>query len=126
MKIVNLAPNLRMIDLIDSKQAYACFYSDDRINEINKSEIAKKNAAEYDKKFQMISVNEAKERMETENFVIRLKMPKTGEEIIKDEVKGKLKFDLNKKVLLFFSHKLTLKKPNYLQRYLHIKQFYFY
>ncbi len=82
-----------MLDLIDSKQAYACFYSDDRINEINKSEIAKKNAAEYDKKFQMISVNEAKERMETENFVIRLKMPKTGEVIIKDEVKGKLKFD---------------------------------
>ncbi len=82
-----------MFDLIDSKDAYVCFYSDDRIEEINKSEIAKKNAAEYDKKFQMISAKEAKERMENENSVVRLKMPISGEMVINDEVKGKLKFD---------------------------------
>ena len=41
--------------------------------EINKSQIAK-NVDMI--KFQMISINEAKERMETENFVIRLKCQK--------------------------------------------------
>ena len=40
-----------MLDLIDSKQAYACFYSDDRINEINKSQIAKKTLLNMIKSF---------------------------------------------------------------------------
>ena len=84
-----------MFNLIDSKSAYACFYSKDRVEEINNSEIAKKNSAEFDKKFQMISVSEAKERMKSENYVIRLKMPKNKEVVINDEVKGRLKFDYN-------------------------------
>ena len=82
-----------MLNLIDSKDAYACFYSKERVEEINKSEIAKKSAADFDKTFQMISIDEAKDRMKNENYVIRLKMPQSGEMVINDEVKGKLKFD---------------------------------
>ena len=82
-----------MMKLIESKNAYVCFYSKDRVAELKKSEIAKKSAAEFDKKFQMLSVNEAKERMKNEDYVVRLKMPSDGEVVINDEVKGKLKFD---------------------------------
>ena len=81
------------IDLIESRQAYACFYSQERSQEIATSEIAKKSAAEFDKKFQTISPDEAKIRMQNETYVVRLKMPENGDMIIEDKVKGKLKFD---------------------------------
>ena len=74
--------------LIESKNAYVCFYSKDRVAELKKSEIARKSAAEFDKKFQMLSVNEAKERMKNEDYVVRLKMPSDGEVVINDEVNG--------------------------------------
>ena len=81
--------------LIESKDAYACFYSEDRINKMNNSEVEKKSAAEFDKKFQLIPVDEVKDKMKNENYVIRLKMPEDKNMIINDVVKGKLKFDCN-------------------------------
>ena len=74
------------IDLIESRQAYVCFYSQERSQEIATSEIAKKSAAEFDKKFQTISPDEAKIRMQNESYVVRLKMPENGDMIIEDKV----------------------------------------
>ena len=82
-----------VIKLIEKKHAYVCFYSEDRLKEIEKSETAKKSAAEYDKRYKNLDIKESLSRMEHENCVIRLLMPEQGELIINDLIKGNLKFD---------------------------------
>jgi len=82
-----------MLELIEAKHAYVCFYSNERIEKMEKSEVAKKSAADYDKRFKDIEPEEALERMKKENCVVRLKMPKEGQLITNDIIRGKLKFD---------------------------------
>ena len=82
-----------MLELIESNHAYVCVYSNERIEKMKESEIAKKSAADYDKRFKDIEPEEALERMKKENCVVRLKMPKEGQLITNDIIRGKLKFD---------------------------------
>ena len=82
-----------VLELIHQGDAYICFYSNERMEQINASSIAKQSAAEYDKRFKGADVEQALKRMSDENCVIRLAMPNQGELIAEDLIKGKLKFD---------------------------------
>ena len=81
--------------LIDKKLAYPCFYSDARLNEIEENNIASNILTEQDKKYRDLELSESVERMQNENYVVRLKTPKKGEIGYTDAVRGKLKFDLS-------------------------------
>ena len=81
--------------LIDKKLAYPCFYSDARLNEIEENNIASNILTEQDKKYRDLELSESVERMQSENYVVRLKTPKKGEIGYTDAVRGKLKFDLS-------------------------------
>tara|TARA_B100000427_G_scaffold160670_1_gene133629 strand:- start:367 stop:1698 length:1332 start_codon:yes stop_codon:yes gene_type:complete len=82
-----------MLELIESNHAYVCFYPIERVEKMKNSEVAKKSAADYDKRFRNIAPKEAIERMENENCVVRLKMPEEGELLTDDMIRGRLKFD---------------------------------
>ena len=81
--------------LIDKKLAYPCFYSNARLNEIEENNIASNILTEQDKKYRDLELSESVERMQNENYVVRLKTPKKGEIGYTDSVRGKLKFDLS-------------------------------
>ena len=81
--------------LIDKKLAYPCFYSNARLNEIEENNIASNILTEQDKKYRDLELSESVERMQSENYVVRLKTPKKGEIGYTDAVRGKLKFDLS-------------------------------
>ena len=81
--------------LIDKKLAYPCFYSNARLNEIEENNIASNILTEQDKKYRDLELSEFVERMQSENYVVRLKTPKKGEIGYTDAVRGKLKFDLS-------------------------------
>jgi len=81
--------------LIDKKLAYPCFYSNARLNEIEENNIASNILTEQDKKYRDLELSESVERMQNENYVVRLKTPKKGEIGYTDAVRGKLKFDLS-------------------------------
>ena len=82
-----------MLELVESNHAYVCFYPSERVEKMKSSEVAKKSAADYDKRFRDIAPKEAIERMENENCVVRLKMPEEGELLTDDMIRGRLKFD---------------------------------
>jgi len=59
-----------MLTLLKSKKVYACFYSDDRMQEIEKSKEAKQSAAEYDKRYKNLNFEDATSRMKNENILL--------------------------------------------------------
>ena len=81
--------------LIDKKLAYPCFYSNARLKEIEENNIASNILTEQDKKYRDLELSESVERMQNENYVVRMKTPKKGEIDYRDDVRGKLKFDLS-------------------------------
>ena len=82
-----------ILELIRSGHAYVCFYSNERLEELEKSAIAKQSASEFDKKFKRMNPEDAIAQMETENSVVRLAMPEDGKLVVNDLIKGTLKFD---------------------------------
>ena len=87
--------NKNVIKLINSGHAYVCFYSNERIEKMEQSETAKQSAAEYDKRYKNTIPNEAIERMNNENCVVRLAMPEQGQLLIDDIIRGRLRFEYN-------------------------------
>ncbi len=81
--------------LILEKKAYPCFYSQERLEALADGKLSSQDATIEDSVFKNFNPDEALSRMQTENFVIRLIMPKNQQLIHKDIVKGEVKFDLN-------------------------------
>jgi len=79
--------------LIDSGRAYRCFCTRDRLDEMRKAQMERKQATMYDRKCADLPESEVKAKMDAgEPFVIRQKMPY---ELIKfkDLVRGNVQFD---------------------------------
>lgn len=79
--------------LIDSGHAYKCFCTRDRLDEMRKVQMERKQATMYDRKCADLPESEVKAKIEAgESFVIRQKMPY---ELIKfkDLVRGNVQFD---------------------------------
>ena len=90
--------------LLDSGQAYRCFCSTERLQKMRASQQAQKLPPRYDRKCRDLDEKEIKERLKNnEKFVIRQKMPLTGEVVVHDELRGDIKFkaeDLEDHILI--------------------------
>lgn len=90
--------------LLEQKKAYKCFATEEELEQMR--EIAKKTGARlgYDRRYRNLSEQEIKQREEEgQSYVIRLKVPLTGECSFEDKVKGKISFpyaDVDDQVLL--------------------------
>ena len=81
--------------LIKTKHAYPCFYSEERLNNLASGKLTTEEAALEDAIFKDFDLNTVWDQMNTEQFVVRFKMPKNEELIHHDLVKGQVKFDFN-------------------------------
>jgi len=79
--------------LIVQGDAYYCFCTKERLDEVRKIQELNKQPTGYDGNCLNINLDDAKKRIESgEKFVVRLKMPKTGETIFTDLIRGEVKF----------------------------------
>ncbi len=80
--------------LIDSGNAYPCFCSQERLDQVRKEQQARGETAGYDRKCRALDKSEALKRMESEPYVIRLAVPLEGEIKHYDLVWGEVDFPL--------------------------------
>lgn len=90
--------------LLKNGGAYRCFCSADRLTSMREEQATAKLAPRYDQHCRDIDQPESDKRAAAgETFVIRQKMPLTGEVIVYDELRGEIKFkaaDLEDHVLI--------------------------
>ncbi|MCK5779680.1 MAG: glutamate--tRNA ligase [Psychrilyobacter sp.] len=83
-------------ELVEKGEAYYCFCTRDRLDKLRERQKAMKKAPGYDGHCRSLSSEEIKAKLEAgEDYVIRLKMPYDGETIIKDVLRGEVKFANN-------------------------------
>lgn len=115
-------------ELIEKKKAYKCFCTHDDLEEMR--QLASKTGGKqgYDRRCRNLSPAEIHEK-EAKGipFVIRLKMPLTGECIYEDEIKGRISFpwaDVDDQVLLksdeFPTYHLANVVDDYLMKISHV------
>lgn len=83
--------------LVDNGTAYHCFCTKERLDNLRERQVAMKKAPGYDGHCRSLSKEEVEERLaKGEESVVRLKMPYEGETIIKDVLRGEVRFENNK------------------------------
>jgi len=91
-------------ELLDQGLAYHCFCSAERLETMRNEQAAQKLSPRYDRHCRNLSKTEVEQRIAAgEKYVIRQKMPLTGEVVVFDELRGKIKFqasDLEDHVLI--------------------------
>jgi len=91
-------------ELLDRGLAYHCFCSAERLESMRNEQAANKLAPRYDRHCRDLSQEEVAKRIaQGEKYVIRQKMPLTGEVTVYDELRGEIKFqaaDLEDHVLI--------------------------
>ena len=78
--------------LIQSGDAYPCFCSTERLEEMRNEQTSRGEDAKYDGHCRQISHDEAQARMEKEEYVIRMKVPANEEIVIDDQIRGSVSF----------------------------------
>ena len=79
--------------LLKSGNAYRCFCSPERLDEMRKGQQAKKQPPMYDRLCCSLSEEEVKKRVDAgENHVIRMKIPREQLITFNDEIRGKVEF----------------------------------
>ncbi len=90
--------------LLKKGEAYHCFCTAERLTEMRERQQAEKKPPRYDRACRELTEVEVEKRIKAgEKFVIRQKMPLTGEIIVHDELRGDIKFearDLEDQVLI--------------------------
>ncbi len=77
-------------ELVDSEKAYYCFCSEERLEDMRKAQMAKKQAPKYDR-YCLHNTTNAKERVSNgEKFVVRLLIPENREIAFTDLIRGKI------------------------------------
>ena len=80
--------------LIDSGHAYPCFCTPDRLSKLRAEQMANKETPRYDGLCQKLSKEEAKQKIDAgEKYVVRLKVPTSGECSFNDELRGEVKIE---------------------------------
>jgi glutamyl-tRNA synthetase len=96
--------NKYLQELLDKGEAYPCFCTEERLTEMRADLEARKLPPRYDRRCRDISKEEAAKRIAAgEKYVIRHKLPLSGEIIVHEELRGDLKFqyaDLDDYVLI--------------------------
>jgi len=83
------------LQLIETGSAYPCFYSEQRLKDLETGKLSSEDATIEDTVFQDFNLSDTLQKMETENFVVRLKIPNHDYLNFNDLIKGSIKFDLN-------------------------------
>jgi len=79
--------------LVEGGHAYYCFCSEERLGKLREESQRKGLSPRYDGKCRRLKPSEARERAKKEPFVIRLKVPKTGQTSFDDLIRGKISFE---------------------------------
>ena len=78
-------------NLIKNGNAYYCFCTPERLDEVRKKQAELKQSFSYDRHCREIPLEEAKRRIATgEKYVVRMKVPLTGEMTFEDAIRGKV------------------------------------
>ncbi|MDP2736791.1 MAG: glutamate--tRNA ligase [bacterium] len=97
--------------LLKKDGAYHCFCTPERLTEMRERQQAQKLPPRYDRTCREFSKEEVETKIKAgEKFVIRQKMPLSGEVIVYDELRGDIKFearDLEDQVLIKSDHMPT-------------------
>ncbi|MBN2259318.1 MAG: glutamate--tRNA ligase [Clostridiales bacterium] len=90
--------------LIDSGNAYYCFCSRERLDDLRETQRSRGETSRYDGHCRNLDINEAKKRVEEgEEHVVRLKLPENKDITFEDVVRGTVTFntsDLDDQVLI--------------------------
>ena len=78
--------------LLTDGNAYRCFCSEERLQNIREAQIARKETPKYDGLCRNLSVQESERRAAKASFVVRLKIPESGETIVRDIIRGEVIF----------------------------------
>lgn len=78
--------------LMNKNLAYPCFCSADRLESVRAEQAVQSKQIMYDGACRNIPVTIAKERMISEPYVIRMKVPKDGETNVTDLIRGTVRF----------------------------------
>ncbi len=82
-----------LTELLEKNEAYHCFCSPERLQKMREDQQAKKLPPRYDRKCRNLSQEEIEKKIKAgEKYVIRQKMPKEGEVIVNDLLRGEIKF----------------------------------
>jgi glutamyl-tRNA synthetase len=91
-------------ELIERGNAYKCFATAEELTEMREVAALQGKRAGYDRRYRNLSKEEVKAREEAgQPYVIRLKMPLTGECVYEDQIKGRITVpwaDIDDQVLL--------------------------
>lgn len=79
--------------LLDKDAAYPCFCSEETLNAMREEQQKKGLPVMYDGRCRNIPKEEALKRMKSEPHVIRLKVPRTGNTMVKDIIRGDVSFE---------------------------------
>ncbi len=90
--------------LLDRGNAYKCFATPEELTEMRELAASQGKRAGYDRRYRNLSPEEVRQREAAgQPFVIRLKVPLTGECVYEDQIKGRITFpwaDIDDQVLL--------------------------
>lgn len=79
--------------LIENGQAYYCFCTKERLDQVRTDQQAKKELPRYDKFCRHLDLSQSKARVAAgDKYVIRLKVPESGITVCHDVVRGKIEF----------------------------------
>lgn len=78
--------------LMDEDKAYPCFATAEELDKMRQEQIARGEDPKYDGRYRDYPREKATDRMKSEAYVIRMKVPLSGETIINDIVRGEVRF----------------------------------
>ena len=91
-------------ELVEKGKAYYCFCPTERLEKVRSEQTKNKQVPRYDKHCRNLDKEEVEKNLAAHiPFVIRLKVPETGETVFQDTIRGEIKFanrDVDDQVLL--------------------------
>ena len=81
--------------LLENGSAYPCFCTAERLEKMREEQTAKGGSVMYDGTCRHIPNDEAKNRMGSEDHVVRLRIPDEGETVVNDIIRGRVSFQSN-------------------------------
>ena len=95
-------------ELVEKGHAFYCFCSAERLQSMRSVQEASKMPTIYDGFCKKLTLEEAREKIKTESFVIRMKTPDDGKTSFEDLVRGKIEFENR-----FIDDQILLKSDGY-------------
>lgn len=81
-------------ELLDKDEAYHCFCTPERLQEMREDQQARKEPPRYDRCCRDLSKEDVQKKINAgESFVIRQKMPLEGDVVVNDALRGDIKFN---------------------------------